>query len=271
MWAWYIGRSVKLEAQGDQMPRKSITGELVEPALRLVSAPSLCVRGATLCCRCWMVLCAAFALNACSLPINHHPHELVFNIQAAHFEVAFPVFDRREEASRQFRVLQKAPALFEYGDDQFHPSRLSFVASHLAAAFPRASVETPLVIERLDVQDSMSRPGGDQGYTGSGPPPVFQRLLRGNLSVERNYIMCRIQGSFGGVHFEVTQRAHYDNPVSKEHAQAVNGAMLAAITKAIEQVRERATSSSVPGRTEWSPLPLVSLPILSGHEPLQHQ
>lgn len=222
----------------------SSTGQFIEHVLHLVSVPSMGIKVATVCASSCMLICAVFALTACALPINYRPHEQVFSLQIAYSKVTFSVLDRREEASKKFRKLDESPASFEYGDDQFHPSRVSVVASHFAAAFPRASAETPLIIEKFDVKDSITRPVGDQGFKGSGPSPAFERFIRGNLSPVRNYIICRIKGSFGDVHFEVTQHTNYDNPASKEHAQAVNGAMLAAITTAIEQVRERRPSSS---------------------------
>ena len=193
-----------------------------------------------------MLIYFALALTACSVLPNYRQHEHVFNPQAAYAEVTFPVLDRREEANKKFRKLDQSPAFFEYGDEQFLPSRVRVVASHFAAAFPRASAKTPLVIERFDVQDSMPRPTGDGPLKEDSVPfPALARLYWGIPSAERNRIICQLKGSFGNAPFEVTHHANYGNPAaSKEHAQAVNSAMLSAITKAIEQVRKHNSSSS---------------------------
>lgn len=183
--------------------------------------------------------CTALLVAGCSTnPIDRHD-QYEFALLAAHTEVDLDVLDRREEASKTFRAVEQYPAVYKYGDEQFTPRRIYVVASHFAAAFPRAPAETRLVIDNLEIKNYVPRPfgnslGGDSGIDGLNALIYF--ALR---SPEENRLVVRLTGSFGKTSFDVTQHVRYDLPRSDDFSGAVRSAMLTAITKAIEQVRKQ--------------------------------
>jgi hypothetical protein len=166
----------------------------------------------------------------------------VFKLTAADAEVYFQVIDQRDQAAKTFRIARQSPLLYEYGDDQFIPRRTYVVASHFAAAFPRTPPDARLVIERLELKNFMPRPyaeGKPEEWMGA----VAALLLEALRTSEKNYIACRLTGSFAQTRFDVTQDVPYDEgPGTEEMSRAVNAAMFAAIVKAIAQVRPAGTT-----------------------------
>ena len=121
------------------------------------------------------------------------------------------------------------------------------VATHFAGAFPRDATATQLVIEQLDLVDYVPRPLGD-GRCHPSPAALHCAavvLVGRALNPNHNSVTCRLSGSYAGIAFSVSEEVNYDQPGSLEHRNAVTAALLAAITKAINEVRtQRATSAA---------------------------
>lgn len=198
----------------------------------------------------WTGVCSAFA------PAGYPTSRSQFEPLVANTEVRFSLLDRRPQEATRFRQLDRAEPKYAYGDDQFFPPRLRVVATHFADAFPRDAEAVQLVIKQLDVIDYVPRPFGD-GRVDPGPGAWLSAamvLTNRALNPNWNSVTCRFSGSYAGNAFTVSEEIHYDQPASLEHRQAVTGALLAAITKAINEVRtERQTSAGGAVRAYASP------------------
>ena len=169
-----------------------------------------------------------------------------FEPTVANAEIQFDAVDRRRPEEIQFRKLDQNEPRYAYGDDQFFPPPIRVVATHFADAFPRTFAGTQLVIDQLEVVDYVPRPLGD-GHCSPDVTALYCAglVLAGRALVpERNSVTCRLSGTYAGIAFSVAEEVHYDQPNSLEHRQAVTAVLLAATTKAIDEVRAEKRAAS---------------------------
>ena len=162
-------------------------------------------------------------------------------------EVRFTVVDGRREEDTRFRMLGQTEPRYAYGDDQFFPTRLRVVVTHFSDAFPRNSAAAHLLIERLDVIDYVPRPLGDPQCGGEFALFCLAPLLVYRaIAPDSNSVTCYLSGSYAGIPFSSSAKVNYDQTGSMEHRKAVAGALLAASTNAISEVRAQRRRSFEP-------------------------
>lgn len=199
---------------------------------------------------------AALSLGACATSgindLDLYPSDhLQFSPAVATVEVEFIVLDRRRPEDKRFRESAEAKHTYLYGDSQFFPLLVRVAATHFADAFPRDVHTTELIIRQFDVIDKVPRPLGDpdvQDVAASELAAPFVApfvLAYAAAHPGHNTITCHLLGSYDGVSFDEEVSVEYKDVRSRQHAEAVTAAILAAVTKAIHVVRNSRSSRNV--------------------------